>query len=189
VSDATATELLAQLHGLRDELAGAMRERYDRDLPVGELLSDRWERAQRLGFGAGANIYDASYVMGDVSVGEGTWIGPFTILDALRAPITIGAQCSISAGVQIYTHDAVKRTLSGNVGDFEVAPVAIGDCTYVGSQATILHGVTIGHHCVVGAGSLVNRDLEPYTIAYGTPARVRGRVEIAPDGTIELRSF
>ena len=39
-------------------------------------------------------------------------------------------------------------------------------------------GVSIGHHCVVGAGSLVNDDLPPYSIAVGTPARVRGHVAV-----------
>lgn len=173
--------LLEQLHALRDELDADMRERFDRSLPLGELLGDRWARGAALGFGEGANIYESSYVYGDVRVGPGAWIGPFTMLDALRAPIEIGAHCSISAGVHIYTHDAVRRALRGNQGDFEVAPVRIGDCTYVGSQSVILHGVTIGDHCVVGANSLVKADVEPYTVVLGSPARRRGRVVIDGD--------
>jgi acetyltransferase-like isoleucine patch superfamily enzyme len=180
------TDLLAQLHALHAELADDMRARFDRDLPLGELLTDRWERGRRLGFGEDANVYDSAIVMGEVTAGAGTFVGPMAILDGLRAPITIGEHCSISAGVQIYTHDAVRRTLSGNAADFEVAPVAIGDCTYIGSQALILHGVTIGHHCVIGAQSMVNRDLPPYSVAFGTPATIRGRVVMGDDGAIDI---
>ncbi len=180
------SDLLAQLQALHGGLAGDMRARFDRDLPLPELLTDRWERARRLGFGEGASVYDSAIIMGDVRVGAGTFVGPMAILDGLRASITIGEQCSISAGVQIYTHDAVRRTLSGNTADFDVAPVEVGDCTYIGSQALILHGVTIGHHCVVGAQSMVNRDLPPFSVAFGTPAAIRGRVMIGDDGAIDI---
>src|SRR5712664_2912096 len=97
-----------RLRGLRDEarrvfdeLGTATRERWERDLPLEELISDRWERARALGFGDGASIYQSSYVYGKVSVGPKTWIGPLTVLDG-SGELTIGAYCSISAGVQIY---------------------------------------------------------------------------------------
>jgi acetyltransferase-like isoleucine patch superfamily enzyme len=182
-----ADDLLAQMHALHDGLRRDMRERFDRDLPFDELVFDRWERARQLGFGAGASIYHNTYVMGDVRVGEGTWIGPFVMLDGLRAPIDIGHHCSISTGVHVYTHDTVRWALSGGTADHDVGPVRIGDCTYIGSQAVVVRGVTIGDHCVVGAQSLVNRDMEPYTVAMGVPARVRGRVVVADGGQIELQ--
>ena len=77
-----------------------MRLRWNRDLPLEELLFDRWERARYLGFGAGASIYHTSYVFGDVRVGANTWIGPLTVLEG-SGGLTIGAHCSISSGVQI----------------------------------------------------------------------------------------
>ena len=163
-----------------------MGSRFERDLPFEELLSDRWERARRLGFGEGASIYSNAYVMFDVSVGQGTWIGPLVMLDG-RGGIEIGDWCSISTGVQIYTHDTVRWALSGGKAEPEVAPVRIGDCTYVGSQSVVLKGVTVGDHCVIGAHSVVNRDLKPYSIAFGAPARVRGRVSIdGESGAIDL---
>ncbi len=173
-------ELWASLRALNEGLQAEMRARWDRDLPFEELLTDRWERARRLGFGEGTSIYQSSYVMFDVKVGRGTWIGPMVMLDG-RGGLTIGDHCSISTGVQIYTHDTVRWALSGGRAEYEVAPVRIGDCCYIGSQSVILKGVTIGDHCVVGAHSLVNRDLEPYSVALGVPARVRGRVEIDGD--------
>ena len=177
--------LLAGLRGLHAELAADMSQRFDRDLPFTELVSDRWERARRLGFGEDSSIYDNTYVMGDVEVGRHTWIGPLVMLDG-RAGIAIGDYCSISTGVHIYTHDTVKWALSGGKAAFELDTVKIGDCTYIGSQSVVLHGVTIGDHCVIGAHSLVDCDVPPYTIAFGVPARARGRVEVADDGEIQL---
>jgi acetyltransferase-like isoleucine patch superfamily enzyme len=179
-------DLLTQIHALHDELQRKMRARFDRDLPFEELVFDRWERATRLGFGDGASIYHNSYVMGDVRVGQGTWVGPLVMLDGLHASVEIGNHCSISTGVQVYTHDTVKWALSGGIAGFEVGPVRIGDCTYIGSQSVVLRGVSIGDHCVVGAQSLVNRDIEPYSIALGAPARVRGRVAVTASGEVEL---
>ena len=98
---------LDQLRGVYDALRSEMREKWHRDLPLEELLFDRWERARKLGFGEGTSIYHNSYVYGDVHVGERTWIGPFTILDG-SGGLRIGSNCSISAGVHIFTHDSVQ---------------------------------------------------------------------------------
>jgi acetyltransferase-like isoleucine patch superfamily enzyme len=168
-----------------DELRRAYRDRWQRDLPVTELLTDRWERAASLGFGEGTSIYASSYVYGDVRVGAGTWIGPNTILDG-RGGLRIGSSCSISAGVQIYTHDTVLWALSGGTAEHEVASVAVGDCCYIGSQSVVLKGVSIGDHAVVGACSLVNRDVEPYSVVAGSPARRIGSVATGPDGTLRV---
>lgn len=179
------TVLLKELQSLRAQLRAETRERWDRDLPLEELLSDRWERARELGFGAGTSIYASAVVMFDVRVGSGTWIGPWVLLDG-RGGLDIGDHCSISAGVQVYTHDTVKWALSGGRAEYDAAPVRIGSCTHVGARATVLAGVTIGDHCVVGAHSLVNRDLGPYTVAFGSPARRRGRVVVGDAGEVEV---
>jgi len=59
----------------------------------------------------------------------------------------------------------------------ERSPVSIGDCTFIGANAVILMGVTIGDHCIVGAGSVVSIDLPDHSVAVGVPARVVGRVD------------
>ena len=168
-----------------EALGSATRERWDRDLPIEELISDRWERARSLGFGEGASIYQSSYVYGKVSVGAHTWIGPMTLLDG-SGGLTIGDHCSISAGVQIYTHDTVKWALTGGTAAYERAPVVIGSNCHIGSQTMIAKGVTIGDHCVIGACSFVNRDIPPFTVAFGAPCRPAGRVSIAPDGAVSI---
>jgi acetyltransferase-like isoleucine patch superfamily enzyme len=166
-----------QLRALYVRLREEMRSRWNRDLPLEELLFDRWERADSLGFGKGASIYHSSYVYGDVTVGERTWIGPFTVLDG-SGGLRIGRSCSISAGVHIYTHDSVRWAVSDGAAPYERAPVTIGDCCYVGSHAVIAKGVHIGEHSVIAANTFVNRDLPPYSIAGGTPCRILGRVTV-----------
>ncbi len=179
-------ELLQQQQALYRELQAKTRADWNRDLPFDELLFDRWERAQALNFGDHASIYHNSYIYGDVHAGEHTWIGPFTLLDGSGGGIVIGDYCNISAGVQIYTHHTVRWAVSGGKAEVERAPVEIGDCTYIGPQTVITKGVKIGDHCVIGACSLVNKDIPPYTIAFGVPCRSMGHVAVDSDGQVEL---
>jgi acetyltransferase-like isoleucine patch superfamily enzyme len=179
-------QLLDNLRQLRDELSDQMHERFDRDLPLEELLFDRWGRARRLGFGDHASIYQSALVFGQVAVGEHTWIGPFVLLDG-QGGIEIGSYCSISAGVHIYTHDTVRWSLSGGRARPELGSVRIGDCTYVGSQTVVTRGAQIGDHCVIGANSLVRSHIPAYSVAFGAPARVRGRVHLGDGDQVELR--
>jgi acetyltransferase-like isoleucine patch superfamily enzyme len=175
-------EELGRLHA---QLRAEMAERFDRDLPFQDLLTDRWERARRLGFGEGSSVYESAYVYGDVHVGERTWIGPGVILDG-SGGLVVGDGCDISAGVQIYTHDTVERVLSEGRLEISHAPVTIEPHCHIGAQAVIAKGVTIGHHSVIGACAFVHRDVPPYTVAVGVPARAVGRVEIADDGRVSL---
>jgi len=180
-------DLKPALLELHDKLRLEIKEKYNRCLPFNEEITDRWEKARFLGFGKGTSIYDSSIVMGDVLVGENTWIGPFTLLEG-SGHLEIGSWCSISTGVQIVTHDSVKWALLKGAAEYEKAPVKIGDCCHIGSNAVILKGVTIGDHCVIGAGSLVNKDISSYSIAFGIPAKVVGKV-IEKNGKVEFEYF
>lgn len=144
---------------------------WNRCLPFGELIVDRWEKSRALNFGKGTSIYDNSYVYGNVKVGQNTWIGPFTILDG-SGNLQIGSFCSISAGVQIYTHDTVGWAVSGGERGYEYAPVKIGDRCYIGPNTVISKGVTIGSGCIIGAFSLVINDIPANSKAYGVPCKV-----------------
>lgn len=146
---------------------------WQRCLPFSELIVDRWEKAKTLGFSEGVSIYDSSHVFGDVKVGAHTWIGPFTILDG-SAGLKIGSHCSISSGVQIYTHDTIQWAISGGKSPYEYAPVTIGNNCYIGPNTIVAKGVTIGDGCIIGAASLVIHDIPPNSKAFGTPCRVVG---------------
>ncbi len=175
-------DCLDSYHRRREE----MRGKWHRDLPFEELMFDRWERARSLGFGEGASIYHTSYVYGDVAVGERSWIGPHTLLDGSGGGLRIGAYCTISAGVQIYTHHTVFWALSRGAAKYEWAPTVIGDCCYLGPYTVVSKGITIGSHSLIGAHALVNRDVEPNSIVFGVPGRVVGRVEVGDGGEVRL---
>lgn len=147
-------------------------DKFNRTLPFGDYVVDRWEKAAQLGFGEKSSIYDSSLVIGDVSVGRHTWIGPFTVLDGSGGGLSIGDYCSISAGVQIYTHDTVSWSLSGGRDSIQTAATHIGSNCYLGPNAVVAKGVRIGDGAVIGANSLVMTDIPAGARAHGNPARV-----------------
>lgn len=129
-----------------------------------------------------------AWVVGEPTVGEGTWIGAFTVIDA-SGGLTIGQGCDISSGVQIYTHSTAKRCVSGRrFAEVERRPVTIGDRVFIGAGAIINMGVTIGDEAVVGAGAVVTGDVPARAIYGGVPARQIGRVDLADPTAPELVS-
>jgi acetyltransferase-like isoleucine patch superfamily enzyme len=166
-------DLRTQILELWRKLQADVALRWKRTLPFGDYFVDRWEKAQRLGFGEGASIYDSSVVLGDVKVGKGTWIGPFTVLDG-SGGLTIGDNCSISTGVQIYTHDTVRWVLSGGVLEPDRQPTSIGSRCYIGPNTVVAKGVSIGEGSVIGANSLVLESIPAGSRAHGSPCRVVG---------------
>jgi acetyltransferase-like isoleucine patch superfamily enzyme len=155
---------------LKKYLSDRMLLKYKRALPINELLNDRWEKAKELGFGKDTSVYDTSCIYGDVIVGEKTWIGPFTILDG-SGGLKIGNNCSISAGVQIYTHDTVEWAISGGAKPYEYDRTEIGDNCYIGPNTIITKGVVIGAGSVVGANSFVNKSFAAGSRIAGSPAK------------------
>lgn len=130
----------------------------------------------------GKEFNEFCVIVGEPKIGEGTWIGYFTLIDG-SGGLTIGKNCSISSGVQIYTHDSVRWSLEGlkkdrlNYSHIDRTPVTIGDGVYIGANAVIVKGVTVGDYCVIGAGAVVTGNLPPYSVALGVPAKTVGRVE------------
>jgi acetyltransferase-like isoleucine patch superfamily enzyme len=95
--------------------------------------------------------------------------------------LEIGDHCSISSGVQIYSHETVEWALTGGKAKYRYAPTRIGNSCFIGSLTVIRMGVKIGDHVLIGAQSFVNKDLPAYSIATGCPAKIIGRVELAGD--------
>lgn len=144
---------------------------FNRFLPLGEYFIDRHDKAAAMGFGKGTTIYDSAIVLGDVAVGENTWIGPFVVLDG-SGGLSIGSHCSISAGVQIYSHDSIEWAISGGKAKYQYAKTIIEDNCYVGPNVVIQKGVTIGRGSIIGANSFVNRDVPQHSKAFGTPIKI-----------------
>lgn len=92
------------------------------------------------------------------------------ILDS--CPVHIGDDCLLGPGVQIYTAchplDPAKRKAGIEYGK----SVTMGHNVWIGGQAILLPGITIGDHTVIGAGSVVSRDVPAYHVVAGNPARI-----------------
>jgi acetyltransferase-like isoleucine patch superfamily enzyme len=181
-------QFYANLTSLYKKRRSETKKKWNRVLPFNELISDRWEKAQFLNGLSGSSVYDSSYVFGKVSIGKNTWIGPYTILDGSGGKLSIGEFCSISSGVQIYTHNTVKWALTKGKSDFEKKTVRIGDCCYIGPNSIIGMGSNIGKCSVIGSLSFVNSKIPPYSIAFGSPAKIVGKV-IVKGKKVEFKYF
>jgi carbonic anhydrase/acetyltransferase-like protein (isoleucine patch superfamily) len=86
--------------------------------------------------------------------------------------VSIGRHCHITNGVQFITHDGGTLILRDSEPDLDViAPIVIGDNVYIGMNAMVMPGVTIGNCVVVGAGAVVTKDVPPNVVVAGVPAR------------------
>lgn len=107
----------------------------------------------------------------NISVGENFFANfNLTILD--EAKVTIGDNCFIGPNVSIYTACHPIEPEARNQLREWAEPVTIGHNVWIGGSATILPGVSIGDCAVIGAGSVVTRDIPSRSVAVGNPARV-----------------
>ena len=108
---------------------------------------------------------------GDVTIGDYTRIG---IHCTLIGPVCIGNHVNLAQGITVTAlnhnfEDSSKRIDEQGVS---TKPVVIGDDVWIGTNAVILPGVTIGSHCVVAAGAVVTKDIPDHTLVGGVPAKV-----------------
>ncbi|KAL3159384.1 hypothetical protein ABBQ38_009815 [Trebouxia sp. C0009 RCD-2024] len=98
------------------------------------------------------------------------------LLDGGR--ITIGDRVLFGPNVHLYTptHPLDPAERNGLQGPEMTKPITIGNDVWVAGGAIILPGVTVGDGCTIGAGSVVTRDVEPYTVVAGNPAKVIRRL-------------
>lgn len=113
-----------------------------------------------------------AHLAGDLRIGRGVFFNRGCHV-VVHQELTIGDHCLFGEGVSI--HDENHRGGDGSRPraecGFATAPIHIGPNVWVGAKATILQGVTIGEHAVIGAHAVVNRDVAPWTLAVGVPAR------------------
>ncbi|MCH4553307.1 sugar O-acetyltransferase [Aestuariibaculum lutulentum] len=106
----------------------------------------------------------------NIFAGDGVFINfGAVILDG--AKVTIGRKTLIAPGVHIYTARHPLNIKDRRVWE-DVRPVTIGEECWIGGHATICPGVTIGDRSVIGAGSVVTKDIPADCLAVGNPARV-----------------
>lgn len=154
-------------------------------------------RKQRHAIRVGANTHLKGELLtfahgGEISIGEYCYVGEQShIWSAAR--ISIGDRVLISHNVNIFDswthplkpmerHRHYREIITlGHPSqvDLEEAPVRIGNDVWIGCLAVVLKGVTIGEGAIVGAGSVVSKDVPPFTIVAGNPARIVR--ELGPD--------
>jgi tetrahydrodipicolinate N-succinyltransferase len=133
---------------------------------------------------------------GELRIGPGAWmrteVGPIQLVVHRGARITFGADawlngCSLSAKVAIdcgqhawigpgsRVYDSDQHALDADHPERSAA-IEMGDCFWIGAGVTVLKGARIGSHSVVGAHSLVTREVPDHALVYGVPARVHGEI-------------
>lgn len=124
---------------------------------------------RRLGSGTGVQM-GCRFLNGrKISLGDRNVINFGSVLDGRRFSITVGNDVSVGPEAVILTlgHDPHSFGFDVLGGD-----VVIGERAWIGYRAIILPGVVVGDGAVVGAGAVVTKNLEPYSIVAGNPARV-----------------
>lgn len=143
--------------------------------------------AESSSIGKGTKIWVNSQIREDVVIGEGCIIGKDTYIDR---GVRIGNGVKIQNGVSVYhgvtiednvfigpnavfTNDLYPRAFSE---DWEVFETLVKEGASIGANATIVCGHVLGRYCMVGAGSVVTRDIPSHGLAVGNPAKVIGLV-------------
>ena len=129
-------------------------------------------RLARIKIGKGSTIHTKTrfYNPRNIIIGEDTIVGEGAVLDG-RARLIIGSHVDIASEVMIYNsqHDIENENFTA-----VDKPVVIEDYVFIGPRAIILPGVTIGKGAIVAAGAVVTKDVPPYAIVGGVPAKIIG---------------
>lgn len=109
--------------------------------------------------------------VGDVVIGDHTRIG---LHNTIIGPVTIGSHVNLAQGITVtaLNHNFDDTTKRIDEQGIATKPVVISDDVWIGANAVILPGVTIGRHVVVAAGAVVTKDVPDNTIVGGVPATI-----------------
>ncbi len=138
--------------------------------------------------GPGTRIWHGAQVREGAVIGANCVLGKGVYVDrgvCIGSGVRIQNGVSLYAGVQVeddvfigpevtFTNDRYPRAFAGS---WELVPTLVKRGASIGANATIVCGVTIGEYAMVGAGAVVTRDVPPFAMVYGNPARVMGKVD------------
>ncbi len=160
----------------------ARREAYARRPIHGNVLEALLEG--RLEIGAGTLLEPHVWITAPgearVRIGEGTFLNIGVMVAALSL-VEIGSHCMLANGCMVtdanHRYDDPDRPITWQ-GFTSRGPTRIGDDVWLGANVVVTSGVTIGERCVVGANSVVTRDLPPRTVAAGAPAKALRSIDM-----------
>lgn len=109
--------------------------------------------------------------VGDVIIGNNTRVG---LHNTIIGPVTIGSHVNLAQGITVtaLNHNFSVSTQPIDQQGVSTNPITIEDDVWIGANAVILPGVTIGTHCVVAAGAVVKKDVPSHSLVAGVPAKV-----------------
>ncbi|GAA4270099.1 DapH/DapD/GlmU-related protein [Hyunsoonleella aestuarii] len=109
--------------------------------------------------------------VGPVVIGDRTKIG---LSNTIIGPVTIGNDIRLAQNITLsgLNHNYEDITLPIHEQGVSTSPIVIEDETWIGANVVVVAGVTIGKHSIVAAGSIVTKDVPPYSVAVGNPARI-----------------
>ena len=140
--------------------------------PPAKKLRAFWAKCIVKECGKNVNIERFASFTPGLSIGDNSGVG---IHSEMNGVVSIGRDVMMGPEVVVYTtrhkHDRTDISMMFQGMDTP-APVTIGNDVWIGRRVIILPGVTIGDGCVIGAGAVVAKDLPPYSIAVGVPAKV-----------------
>lgn len=133
------------------------------------------QKLKELGIPSTVQIFDCELI-GNVEVREHTYIGSHSVISSgENSKVVIGKHCAIGRTVTITSkgHD-LKYPTSDETHDFHrhvEADTVLGDYIWIGDHAFIKHGIRIGDYAVIGANAVVTKDVKPFEIVGGVPAK------------------
>ncbi len=177
--------LLAKLFALAQDGA---RDLHNRSRFQGSIVDPGCRVDPKTKLGEHCHILSGSLVVNS-RMGSYSYVGCDSIIQntSIGSYCSIGRQVFIGLGTHPLKHFSTsplfyrKRntfgvTVVGEDLDFEeYRPVEIGNDVWIGARAMVMDGVRIGHGAVVAAGAVVTKDVEPYTIVGGVPAKILGK--------------
>lgn len=168
---------------MRRTIWQAMARRCGAGLQVASGAGFKHPETFEIGTGVfiGAQAYIQGRYDGTCRIGDNVWIGPQAFLDARDLIIEDHVGWGPGAKILGSTHTGTPMNVPIIRTDLEIKPVRICEWADIGTNATILPGVTIGKGAIVGAGAVVVSDVEPFSVVAGVPAKfLRWRDDSAP---------
>jgi acetyltransferase-like isoleucine patch superfamily enzyme len=109
--------------------------------------------------------------VGDVIIGDHTRVG---LHNTIIGPVTIGSHVNLAQGITVtaLNHNFEESSKRIDEQGVTTKPVIIGNDIWIGANAVLLPGVTIGDHSVVAAGAVVTKDVPPHSLVAGVPAKI-----------------
>lgn len=130
----------------------------------------------------GVTLDDGAIVLMNATINVGASIGKNTMID-------MGAVIGSRAIIKDECHIGANAVIAGVLEPLSAKPVVIEDQVFVGANSVVLEGVTIGKGSIIGAMTLVNKDVPPFSVVLGIPGKVIKKVDVDIKDKCQINSM